>query len=88
MEENRAIQREIVEMTRETRDLLREVQSNTHLISGLTNNLGREIEDRVRAVLHTIWVYKIDSFIRFVSQTGIFHVLFALFFLTLTILIP
>ena len=54
VEENRAIRREIIEMTRENRDLLREVQSNTHLISGLTDNLGREIEDRVSTVLHAV----------------------------------
>ena len=54
MEENRVIRREIVEMMRENRDLLREVQSNTYLISGLTNNLGRDIEDRVSTILHAI----------------------------------
>ena len=54
MEENRAIRREIVEMTGENREILREVQSNTHLISGLTDNLSREIEDRVSTVLHVI----------------------------------
>ena len=41
------IWREIIEKTRENRDLLREVRLNTHLIGGLTDNLGREIEDRV-----------------------------------------
>ena len=42
VEENRAIRREIVKMIRENRDLLRELRSHTHLISGLTDNLGRD----------------------------------------------
>ena len=41
-------------MTRENREVLREVRSNTHLISGLTDNLSREIKDRVSTVLHAI----------------------------------
>ena len=54
VEENRAIQREIVEMTRESRDLRREVVGNHNLINGLTDLLGREIDDRVSTVLHTV----------------------------------
>ena len=54
VEENRAIQREIVEMTRESRDLRREVVGNHNLINGLTDLLGREIEDRVSTVLHAV----------------------------------
>ena len=52
--ENRAIRREIVEMTRESRDLRREVVGNHNLINGLTDLLGREIDDRVGTVLHAI----------------------------------
>ena len=54
VEENRTIQREIVEMTRESRDLRREVVGNHNLINGLTNLVGREIEDRVSTVLHAV----------------------------------
>ena len=54
VEENRAFRRELVEMTRKNRELRREVVGNHNLINGLTNNLGREIEDRVRAILYTI----------------------------------
>ena len=53
VEENRAIRREIIEMMRENWGLRRETQENHHLIGGLTDNLGREIEDRVGAVFHT-----------------------------------
>ena len=49
-------------MTRENREMLREVRLNTHLISGLTDNLGREIEDRVRAVFAYNLVFKTNSF--------------------------
>ena len=52
VEENRAIRREIVEMTRESRDLRPEVVGNHNLINGLTDLLGREIDDRVSTVLH------------------------------------
>ena len=52
VEENRAIRREIVEMTRESCDLRREVVGNHNLINGLTDLLGREIDDRVSTVLH------------------------------------
>ena len=52
--ENRVIRREIVEMTRENRDLRREVVGNHNLINGLTDLLGREIEDRVSTVLHAV----------------------------------
>ena len=61
VEENRVFQRELVEMTRENRELRREVVGNHNLINGLTDNLGWEIEDRVRAVLHTVCVYKTNS---------------------------
>ena len=54
VEENRVIQREIVEMTRENRELRQEVVGNHNLINGLTNNLGQEIEDRVSTVLHAV----------------------------------
>ena len=54
VEENRAIRREIVEMTRESRDLRREVVGNHNLINGLTDLLGREIDDRVSTVLHAV----------------------------------
>ena len=54
VEENRAIHREIVEMTRESRDLRREVVGNHNLINGLTDLLGREIDDRVSTVLHAV----------------------------------
>ena len=52
VEENQMIQREIVEMTRENQDLRREVVGNHNLINGLTNLLGRGVEDRVSTVLH------------------------------------
>ena len=54
VKENRAIQREIVEMTRESRDLRREVVGNYNLINGLTDLLGREIDDRVSTVLYAV----------------------------------
>ena len=54
VEENRVIRREIVEMMRENWEVLREVRLNTHLISGLTDNLSQEIEDRVSTVLHVV----------------------------------
>ena len=54
VEENRAIRREIVEMTRESRDLRREVVGNHNLINGLTDLLGREIDDRVSTVLYAV----------------------------------
>ena len=54
VEENRAIRREIVKMTRESRDLRREVVGNHNLINGLTDLLGWEIEDRVSTVLHAV----------------------------------
>ena len=54
VEENRAIRREIVEMTWESRDLRREVVGNHNLINGLTDLLGREIDDRVSTVLHAV----------------------------------
>ena len=54
VEENRTIQREIVEMTKENRDLRREVVGNHNLINGLTDLLGREIDDRVSTVLHVV----------------------------------
>ena len=53
VEDQRTIQRELVEMTQENRELRREVVGNHNLIAGLTENLGREIDNRVRAVLHT-----------------------------------
>ena len=53
MEDQRTIRRELVEMTWENRELRREVVGNHKLIAGLTENLGREVEDRVRAVLYT-----------------------------------
>ena len=54
VEENRTIRREIVEMTRESRDLRREVVGNHNLINGLTDLLGREIDDRVSTVLYAV----------------------------------
>ena len=54
VEENRAIQREIVKMTRENRDLRQEVVGNHNLINGLPDLLGREIEDRVSTVLYAV----------------------------------
>ena len=54
VEENRAIQREIIEMTRENRELRREVVVNHNLVTGLTDLVGREIEDRVSTVLHAV----------------------------------
>ena len=54
VEENRAIQREIVKMTREHRKLRREVVGNHNLINGLTDLLGQEIDDRVSTVLHVV----------------------------------
>ena len=54
VEENRTIRREIVEMTRESRDLRPEVVGNHNLINGLTDLLGREIDDRVSTVLHAV----------------------------------
>ena len=54
VEENRAIRREIVEMTRESCDLRQEVVGNHNLINGLTDLLGREIDDRVSTVLHAV----------------------------------
>ena len=54
VEENRTIRREIVKMTRESRDLRREVVGNHNLINGLTDLLGREIDDRVSTVLHAV----------------------------------
>ena len=54
VKENRAIQREIVEMTRENRELRREVVGNHNLINGLTDLVGREIDDRVSTVLHAV----------------------------------
>ena len=63
MEDQRTIRRELVEMTRENRELRREVVGNHNLIAGLTENLGREVEDRVGAVLHTVCVYKTNSFL-------------------------
>ena len=47
------IRRELVEMTRENQELRREVVGNHDLIAGLTENLGREVEDRVRVILYT-----------------------------------
>ena len=64
VEDQRTIRRELVEMTRENRDLRREVVGNHNLIAGLTENLGREVEDRVGAVLHTVCVYKTNSSFR------------------------
>ena len=54
VEENRAIRREIVEMMREHRELRREVVENHNLINGLTDLLGREIDDRVSTVLYAV----------------------------------
>jgi hypothetical protein len=54
VEENRTIRREIVEMTRENRDLRREVVGNHNLINGLTDLVGREIDDRVSTVLYAV----------------------------------
>ena len=54
VEENRAIRREIVEMTRESCDLRREVVGNHNLINGLTDLVGWEIDDRVSTVLHAV----------------------------------
>ena len=54
VEENRAIRREIVEMTRESCDLRREVVGNHNLINGLTDLVGREIDDRVSTVLYAV----------------------------------
>ena len=54
VEENRVIRREIVEMTRESRDLRREVVGNHNLINGLTDLVGWEIDDRVSTVLHAV----------------------------------
>ena len=54
VEENRTIRREIVEMMRESRDLRREVMGNHNLINGLTDLLGREIDDRVSTVLYAV----------------------------------
>ena len=54
VEENRAIRREIVKMMRESHDLRREVVGNHNLINGLTDLLGREIDDRVSTVLHAV----------------------------------
>ena len=62
VEDQRTIRRELVEMTRENRELRREVKGNQTLIEGLTENLGRAIDDRVGAVLHTVCVYKTNSF--------------------------
>ena len=63
VEDQRTIRRELVEMTRENRELRREVRGNQTLIEGLTENLGRAIDDRVGAVLHTVCVYKTNSFL-------------------------
>ena len=49
-------------MTQENRELRREVVGNNNLIVGLTENLGREIDDRVGAILHILCVYKANSF--------------------------
>ena len=54
VKENRAIRREIVKMTRENRELRREVVGNHNLINGLTDLVGREIEDRVSIVLYAV----------------------------------
>ena len=54
VEENRVIQREIVEMTRENRELRQEVVGNHNLINGLTDLVGREIDDRVSTVLYAV----------------------------------
>ena len=62
VEDQRTIRRELVEMTRETRDLRREVVGNHNLIAGLTENLGREVEDRVGAVLHNFVYTKLIPF--------------------------
>ena len=62
VEDQRTIRRELVEMTRENRDLRREVVRNHNLIAGLTENLGREVEDRVGAVLHTFVYTKLIPF--------------------------
>ena len=62
VKENRAIQREIVEMTRESRDLRREVVGNYNLINGLTDLLGREIDDRVSTVLYAVEAYLTNAF--------------------------
>ena len=51
-----------MEMTRENRELRREVVGNHNLIAGLTENLGREVEDRVGAVLHTVVYTKLTPF--------------------------
>ena len=53
VEDQRMIRRELVEMTRENQELRREVVGNHDLIAGLTENLGREVEDRVRVILYT-----------------------------------
>ena len=62
VEDQRTIRRELVEMTRENRDLRREVVGNHNLIAGLTENLGREVEDRVGAVLHNFVYTKLIPF--------------------------
>ena len=62
-EDQRTIRRELVEMTRENRALRREVMENRTLIEGLTENLGREVDDRVGAVLNTVCVSKTNSFL-------------------------
>ena len=62
VEDQRTIRRELVEMTRENRELRREVVGNHNLIAGLTENLGREVEDRVGAVLHTVVYTKLTPF--------------------------
>ena len=62
VEDQRRIRRELVEMTRENRELRREVVGNHNLIAGLTENLGREVEDRVRAVLHIVLYAKLTRY--------------------------
>ena len=41
-------------MMRENRDFRREVVGNHNLINGLTDLVGREIDDRVSTVLHAV----------------------------------
>ena len=41
-------------MTRENCELRREVVGNHNLINGLTDLVGREIDDRVSTVLHVV----------------------------------
>ena len=60
--DRRTIRRELVEMTWENQELRREVRGNQTLLKGLTENLGRAIDDRVGAVLHTFVYTKLTPF--------------------------